>query len=1058
MNKDSAAHLYEHIMAALRERRPDHPLLRVGNDALPYAEWDATNTESFDENDDESGSCIVTMHALDSQGSDDEQHGELALSNANLLPPPLLPSYSTPALITLDIDGSHHALPPSQPSTAALRPPPIVLSQQPMSSALAQSLSGIPRSRSSATLQTPQGTVKAIGDRERVTGCVGAYGSASPTPSPTHSSPTSDAYHHPMATPRDRERETHEQQESDTPEKGKDREDKKKPGGERSGLRALLSPLQSPTINLPLLSPSRSASGSGLSAEARRFCAAPSSLKTIYADTMRSTHLRFTFAPPLTNAVRRPARAIGIACWTAFICFVLAFLLMHWIQMRVATMSKGGQADMSTSWLNGIFLQPRTLAFICSTATCIVVLLLATHVYLLLRLSSRAHDAIWLHHPHPDASAEEEAESIAAAAASGYDFTPDPTPGFQRADKAWWLSQFVNRWYAVRYQAWAPPLQGRLMFLLLVGSGSFVAAWTGDTLVLGALPGFAVSLALCFPAFCTFFLFRLGRILGLSRFMHLCQLILHSLLQLIFVIQLLHMHNPLLGWLFHRTGVGWGIACVALSFAPNLAWAFCLLWMNEKYIRGWDSSWIPVILPPYTRTPDDDAIMPQWSQARSTSDRMTDPSQPLPPQPSPSATYLASQLFASNTAQAFGVDPWTYMPPTSAVNAAPAATSGASSFGPYSSTFPSSAASFVSAYSLAAPSSSWTRSIPPASTCGRLAFGADLERTWIERRCSPRLRSIILSRWGTSIWCGILAYATSHAYWAYLFALPLTPAFTFLTQPWSVRIFHVAAMAQFMTCCVLLAAFAVLIALQNGDWRWWWTPVRVQTVAALFVSLRYAWWKTAMQEALLNRDTAASIVLGLSPSLSSSPLSSSLSSLSIHWLYWWSSWVVGWAAMCALAFCACWLMMMSLYRPRSVKAAIHADAMMRERAAALRMDEEMHGCRPTTTDTMMRTSGTDAHSERGDRGDTSPLLTPTPLLTSSSSSHRSRRAVPPLSLSVPLPAAPPPSATPSMTLLQAMRDPSSTPDVSLWADVNAMRNELEKEQERNRREAIIEEA
>lgn len=301
-------------------------------------------------------------------------------------------------------------------------------------------------------------------------------------------------------------------------------------------------------------------------AAAARWCAAPNSLKSIFQETLVASHRRFEYLGHVA-AANVPPRWLKTVMTISIALATLALATIPFSSSRNKPASSLAYAHTSS--------------LVYTTTTAAMLALVCLNIIRCLALSIAAHTALWRRTDNESASTE---------------------TTFEAADKAWWRTQVINRWYLIRYQVWHPPTCG-VVLLFMTGVGGFIAAWTAVTMMLGSVwPRLGLALLITAPGLVAAGVFQLGRMLFLSRFMHLLLTSLLATTKLVFLVCLLQAHNPLLMYMVDRS-LFLAFVYTVCSFAPNLLLVFCELWTSDEYLV---SAWSPILLPPIEpREPDD---------------------------------------------------------------------------------------------------------------------------------------------------------------------------------------------------------------------------------------------------------------------------------------------------------------------------------------------------------------------------------------------------------------------------------------------------------------------
>lgn len=409
----------------------------------------------------------------------------------------------------------------------------------------------------------------------------------------------------------------------------------------------------------------------------------------------------------------------------------------------------------------------------------------------------------------------------------------------------------------VRYQVWdAPQLQWVL--LLLANLGSFITLWMLTTIVFGTLwPAAGVVLGLLWPGVSVMFSFQLGRMVRVSRTMHQLIVVMASALQLCCLILFVHGSNPCLVWVLNYSLVA-AFGALLASGAPNMLLLFFIFWLSEDYLLY---GWTPVILPPQD--------LPSQQQINDDEESQQSGPTALERVMSPTANTLQARV----------------RPIGFAAGAAGAASGDATS---------------------QTDSSAWAAMhIPPARTLGRIILGSEFERTVFEARVSSFWRAQLLSRAGVSLGAGAIIYLASHAYWSHLFLLFLSPHAHFAALPLGIRLFHLYELGQYLSVSCCVSVLAVVVTLQNRDWRWWWTAVHVNLTSLAAVSAHYTIW-------LFEQPIASNELRRVGPG--------SQQQMSVHWLHGWPAWICMLCVAIGISLVANLIAIWLLYAPKSVRA------------------------------------------------------------------------------------------------------------------------------------------
>jgi len=604
--------------------------------------------------------------------------------------------------------------------------------------------------------------------------------------------------------------------------------------------------------------PSQASAGSRFAAQ--RYVAPPDSLKAIFADVMQKSYPRFALRPHLAVGERLPRtlKFVAIAC----------ALLALTAGVSLCYTDPGNFAEDTP-----FYRRPRILSLMCTLSGVVALALLFLNLVRVLRRSLLAKQALWKLPPipPPDASMAEHEHAAAVSA-------------FQLADQVWWRGHTTNRWHAVRYQVWLPPSTS-LLLVLATGQGAFLLLWCIITLSLGSWwQSAGVGIGMLFPGAALIIAFQLGRMLRISRTLHLINICSLSLMQLCTLVYLLHAGNPCLVWQLDYS-LALGFAALAGSFAPNLLLLFFALWLHEDYItHGFDAAVLPPQLPVSLDFESPEAVSPT------------------------ARADFNSRSPAFGAPAGAGVRDEESQMPVYAIASATSAAHWAAMF------------------------------IPPAHTFGRVLLGSRFERRWIESRIPLSVRKALCSRVGLSVLGGCLIYAATCTYWSSLFRLFLDPRVVFPLLPAAVRWFHVLSLASFLLVSVIVTLIVVFASLQNRSWLWWWYSAHVNAAALLLIGLHYAFWSTNLRAELRE-----ALLLAQDHPMHADAFDQAAvrlrmfeSQLSTHWLYSCSSWLALLCCVTALSLVASVLCMRLLYRPKSVRELLKSAA----EAAVAEAEEE----------------------------------------------------------------------------------------------------------------------
>ena len=493
-----------------------------------------------------------------------------------------------------------------------------------------------------------------------------------------------------------------------------------------------------------------------------------------------------------------------------------------------------------------LLMRPKFLAFLCTASLSLIIFVLTANMCRVVLQSLEAKRKLWAPAPALPPNATEADLSAAASFAA-----------FQQADQAWWRHHSTNRgWYFVRYQVWDNP-QLSWILLLLANLGSFITLWMLTTIVFGTLwPAAGVALGMLWPGVSVLFSFQLGRMVRVSRTMHQLIVVMASALQLCCLILFVHGSNPCLLWVLNYSLLA-AFGALLASGAPNMLLLFFIFWLSEDYLLY---GWTPVILPPQD-LPSQHQLSDEESQHRGPT--------ALERVMSPTANSLQARVRPIGFA---------------------AGASGAASGDATSQT----------------DSSAWAAMhIPPARTLGRIILGSEFERNVFEARVSSFWRAQLLSRVGVSLGAGSIIYLASHAYWSHLFLLFLSPHAHFATLPLGIRLFHLYELGQYLSVSCCVSVLAVVVTLQNRDWRWWWTAVHVNVTALAAVSAHYTIW---LFEQTVVTSESRRFGTGSQPPPS------------VHWLHGWPAWICMLCVAIGISLVANLIAIWLLYAPKSVRA------------------------------------------------------------------------------------------------------------------------------------------